>query len=169
MDNRTENLIKECRRQYDNCKYSSTSLYIWQKHARRWRAVFLVLPILLGGIAASQILNQTPWEGGKYIAAMCTVIAGFFPAIFKALNLDMHLEAIGRSAYEFTNLRDRFRQTANIASHAPFDEFHAAFEVLMDRMDAVRSIAPPVPEWCFKQAQKKIDSGDYDFDVDVNS
>lgn len=167
MDPRTTALIKECQRQYDNCLYSASALHIWQKHARRWRAIFLVTPIILGGIGASQILTKFAGDAGNLFAAFCTLIAGFFPAIFKALNLDMHLESIGRSAAEFTNLRDRFRQAANIKAHAPFDEFQAEFEALMDRMDAVRGTAPPAPEWCFRDAQKKIAKGDYEFDIDT--
>jgi hypothetical protein len=94
------------------------------------------------------------------------VLAGFFPAIFKALNLDMHLTSIGRSATEFTNLRDRFRQAANVKSLEPYEAFQAEFEGLMDRMDAVRTAAPPSPEWCFREARKKIAKGDYDANVD---
>jgi hypothetical protein len=39
----------------------------------------------------------------------------------------------------------------------------------MDRMDAARAAAPPVPEWCFRKAQQKITRGDYEFDVDTKS
>lgn len=103
---------------------------------------------------------------GRVAGALCRLLAGFFPAIFKALNLDLHLEGIHRAASEFTNLRDRFRRAATVSAHAPFEEFKAEFEALMDRMDAVRTAAPPTPEWCFRKAQKKIGSGDYDFDID---
>ena len=76
----------------------------------------------------------------------------------------MRVVELSRAASEFTNLRDRFRQAANIGSQAPFDEFKAQFELLMDRMDAARTAAPPSPEWCFKRAQEKIKKGDYDWD-----
>jgi hypothetical protein len=78
----------------------------------------------------------------------------------KTLSLDP------RAAAEFTNLRDRFRQAANIGRHSPFDEFKAEFEALMDRMDAIRSSAPPEPDWCFREAQENINKGDYTFGVD---
>jgi len=39
----------------------------------------------------------------------------------------------------------------------------------MDRMDAVRKVSPPLPEWCFQQARKKIKGGNYDFDADQRS
>lgn len=166
MDERTASLVRECIRQFDNCRYTATALFTWEKRARLWRGMFLVAPIILGGFASSQLLVVSgPY--GKLVGALCGLLAGFCPAIFKALNLDLHLEGIHRGAGEFTNLRDRFRRAATVTSHAGFDEFKAEFEALMDRMDAARTAAPPAPEWCFKAAQKKIVKGDYDFDVDL--
>lgn len=55
---------------------------------------------------------------------------------------------------------------AAIHGQSEFEEFSPAFEQLMDRMDAARSASPPLPEWCFKEAQKKLNSGDYAFAVD---
>jgi hypothetical protein len=37
----------------------------------------------------------------------------------------------------------------------------------MERMEEARRDSLTAPEWCFKQAQKKVQSGDYDFDVDI--
>ncbi len=165
-DPRATHLVKECLRQFEACRQTAAALYMWQKHARFWRATFLIAPIILGGFAGAQILGQSAGEAGKIGAAFCSVLAGFFPAIFKALNLDMHLTSIGRSATEFTNLRDRFRQAAHIKSLESFETFQAEFESLMDRMDAVRMAAPPAPEWCFRAARKKIGKGDYDAAVD---
>lgn len=166
---RTAALIRECERQAESCLYTSAALYIWQKHAARWRAVFLVAPIILGGVAGSQILIDYGGNWGKFGGALCGVLAGFFPAIFVSLNMDMRVAEIARSAGEFTSLKDRFRQAATVRAEAPFDEFQAAFEGLMDRMDAVRMAAPPSPEWCFRQAQKKISKGDYTFSADKKS
>ena len=166
IDPRTAHLVKECLRQFEACRQTAAALYIWQKHARFWRATFLIAPIILGGFAGSQILGQGAGEVGKIGAAFCSLLAGFFPAIFKALNLDMHLTSISRSATEFTNLRDRFRQAAHVRSLEPLETFQAEFEALMDRMDAVRMAAPPAPEWCFREARQKIGKGDYDAAVD---
>lgn len=93
--------------------------------------------------------------GDALPAPNLALLAGFFPAIYEALDMDMRVREIGTSATEFTNIRDRFRQMAAIHAHSSFDEFKAPFEQLMDRMDAARSAAPPLPEWCFKEAQKK--------------
>ncbi|MDR6182952.1 SLATT domain-containing protein [Asaia bogorensis] len=163
---RRENLIKECLRQYDNCRYSSASLFIWKKYARVWRGAFLIFPIVLGGIASSQLLVKAGSEG-KIIGAFCGLIAGMFPSISKSLNLDVHVESIQQAASEFTNLRDRFRRSATVTAFEDFEKFNAEVESLMDRLDSVRISAPPSPEWCFRRAQKKIGKGDYDFDVDA--
>jgi hypothetical protein len=101
------------------------------------------------------------------IAAATGLVAGIFPAIFVALNMDMKVAEIGRAATEFTNLRDRFRQLATIKSLGDFQEFETGFEGLMDRMDAARTSSPPVPEWCFKKAQRKVKGGDYAYDADL--
>jgi hypothetical protein len=165
-DPRTEPLIAECKRQAESCTYTSAALYIWQKHATTWRAMFLIAPVILGGLASSQILLEFGSDAGKLAGAFCGMLAGFFPAIYVSLNMDMKVVEIARSAGEFTNLRDRFRQAAEIRSQAPYEEFQAEFEALMDRMDAVRMSSPPSPEWAFKKAQAKVQGGDYVFDFE---
>ena len=50
-----------------------------------------------------------------------------------------------------------------------FDDFKSAFDALMERMDGARVGSLPVPEPFFKKAQKKIASGDYKFDVDMQN
>jgi hypothetical protein len=165
-DPRVDALIAECERQEESCRYTSASLFIWQKAARWWRSCFLVAPIVIGGIASSQVLTKFGAEWGAVIAAIFALLAGFFPSIYVALDMDMRHTEIARAANEFTNLRDRFRQAARIKSHAGYEEFQAEFEVLMDRMDAARSASPPTPRWCFESARKEIKKGRYDFDAD---
>jgi hypothetical protein len=166
MKAESQALIDECRRQEESCRYTAASLYVWQKHARLWKVAFIVAPIILGGIAGSQILGLMESGAGQIVGLFCGLLAGFFPAIYAALDMGMQVNEIGRAAAEFTSLRDRFRQLANVTSKSPFNEFQAAFEILMDRKDAVRGNAPAAPEWCFRKAQKKIDKGDYTFAVD---
>ncbi|QFT94964.1 hypothetical protein FIU86_19095 [Roseovarius sp. THAF9] len=81
----------------------------------------------------------------------------------------MRVREIGTSASEFTNLRDRFRILAGIGADMDFDELNPSFEQLMDRMDAARTIAPPLPEKYFEYGRKKIEGGDYSFEVDAKS
>jgi hypothetical protein len=166
---RIAGLRDECRRQSESCEYTAASLYVWQKKARFWRAVFLVAPIVFGGIAGSQILGLLGKQWGPLIGLTCGLLAGFFPAIYVALNMDMKVQEIGRAASEFTSLRDRFRQAAEITALSSDSELQTAFEGLMDRMDAARASAPPAPERCFEEARRKIKKGHYEFQVDQGS
>lgn len=163
---RVDEIVKECQRQEESCKYTAAGLYIWQKAAQKWKNVFIVAPIILGGLASSQILTDSSQSWTNYVAAGLALLAGFFPAIFEALGMDMRVREIGTAAGEFTNLRDRFRQLGNIGSDMDFDELNPAFEQLMDRMDAARKVSPPLPEKYFNQGRQKIDTGHYDFAVD---
>lgn len=165
-DRRVSELVRECARQAETCAYTGANLYVWQKRASLWRAVFLVTPIIAAGFSTSQLFTESLGITGKILAAFAGLLAGFFPAIFIALNMDMRVVEIARAAAEFTNLRDRFRQAGNISRYAPYDEFKTEFETLMDRMDAIRSSAPPAPDWCFRVTQKKMNKGDYTFAVD---
>ena len=166
MDKKLEELVKECRRQEESCKYTAAGLYIWQKRAQLWKNGFIVAPIVLGGAASSQNLADGTSSFVNYSAAGLALLAGFFPAIFEALGMDMRVREIGAAAGEFTNLRDRFRQLANLGAHMAFEELSPAFDQLMDRMDTARSGSPPLPESFFEKGRKKIESGDYDFEVD---
>lgn len=63
MDSRVENLIDECKRQEESCLYTSATLFEWLKSMRRWRAFFVVGPIILGGIATWPLLyGQSDFE-----------------------------------------------------------------------------------------------------------
>lgn len=157
-------LLKECKDQANNCLYSATSLFIWQKRARVWRQFFVIAPIIVGSLASVLLVFQDSGFVVKSIASTLTILAGAFPAIFVALNLDMHVAAIARSATEFTNLRDRFKQAALMHGDSEYQELREVFEGLMDRMDSARENAPAVPEWCFEEARKKIHAGHYSHD-----
>lgn len=105
LDDKLRELIKECKRQEEPCRYTAANLYIWQKHANRWRVLFLIAPILLGGFASSHLLVDYWGEFGKIFAAFSGLAAGFFPAIYIALNMDMKVVEISRAAGEFTRVR----------------------------------------------------------------
>lgn len=166
---RVDELVKECRRQEESCQYTAAGLYIWQKRAQVWKNVLIVAPIILGGMASSQLLRDgnSPATWTNYAAAGLALLAGFFPAIFEALGMDMRVREISTAAGEFTNLRDRFRLLGNIGADMTFEELSPAFEQLMDRMDAARKTSPPLPERFFERGRTKIEKGDYDFDVDM--
>ncbi|WP_162878206.1 SLATT domain-containing protein [Trinickia diaoshuihuensis] len=162
MEQRTEEIIAECRRQEESCLYTSTALYEWLKVIRFWRMTFVVLPIILGSLAGAKVLVKYP--SLDWLTAGAALLAGLFPAIFKALDLDVSMKSISDSASRFKVLQDRFRQTSRISATKPEDELEEEFKALMERMDDARMVNPVIPERYFRCAQKKIKSGDYKFD-----
>ena len=162
LDPRSQAIVDECKRQEESCLYTSTALYTWQKEVRALRVAFIVLPIIFGSIATVRVFVRDP--SLDWVVALCAFVAGLFPAIFKALDLDVSVKTIGDSANRFKSLQDRFRQASRIAATKMPDELEAEFKVLMDKMDEARTANPSVPERHFKDAQKKILGGAYSFD-----
>lgn len=167
MASRAAEVTKECKRQYENCLYSSTSLFIWLRALRTTRLLFATLPLLFSGIATWKFLSQTEDPHAKIVIAVCTLLAGLLPMMAAALKLEKQIEQVSAAATEFNNLRDRFRQAAMIASKRQVDAFEAEFQRLMTRMEAVRKVGLTPPELVFKLAQRKVASGDYSFDLDL--
>ena len=165
MEDRAKEIILECNRQQESCNYTSTALYFWLKEVRVYRIAFITLPIVFGSIASAKILLKDP--DYHWVTAIAALLAGLFPAIFKALDLDVSLKAMSDAAHRFEILRDRFRQAALITSAKPIAELEEQFADLMQRMDEARNSSLAIPERHFKKAQKKIGGGDYSFDSDV--
>ncbi len=164
MDERTRYLVTECKRQEESCLYTSTTLFEWIKWLRLWRVVFVVVPIVLGGVATWPLLAKLPDR--EWVTGLCALLAGLAPAVYKALQWDVSLEAVGKSANAFKTLQDRFRQGSQIAALGDFGEFKSTLDALMERMDATRDGSLTAPERFFKKARVKINAGHYDFAVD---
>jgi hypothetical protein len=114
MDERTQNLIDECRREEESCLYTSTTLFEWLKCVRFWRAFFVVIPIILGGVATWQLLAHR--DRYKRVTGACALLAGFAPAVYKALDFDVSLKLIAQHAHQFKILQDRFRQASRVTA-----------------------------------------------------
>jgi hypothetical protein len=162
MEQRAQEIVNECKRQAESCLYTSTSLYSWHKEVRVWRVVFIVLPIIAGSLASAKILLKN--ADYDWVTAVAALLAGLFPAIFKALDLDVSLKNIADSAGRFKVLQDRFRQASLIGASSSTSDLDEEFKSLMDRMDDARLACPSIPERHFRRAQKKIKKGDYSFD-----
>ena len=162
MDSRAQEIIDECKRQEESCLYTSTALFSWQKETRKLRIVFIVVPIICGSFASAKILVRDP--SYDWAVAILSLIAGLFPAIFKALDLDVSLATIADSANRFKTLQDGFRQASRIGATSKTEDLEEQFTSLMKRMDDARSANPTIPDRHFTAAQKKIKGGDYDFD-----
>jgi len=165
MDERTRNLIDECKRLEESCLYTSTTLFEWLKVMRVWKTVFVVVPIVFGSLATWQLLAQKP--DLVWLTAISSLLAGIAPAVYKALDLDVSLDTIAKHAGVAKVLQDRYRQCWRVTAHGQFDEFKTEFDALTDRLDAARASSLTAPERYFKRAQKKIKSGDYDFSIDM--
>lgn len=164
MDDRTKNLVDECRRQQESCLYTSTTLFEWLKWLRFWKTCFVVAPILLGALATWPLLSRT--ESYKWLTGACALLAGVMPAVYKALDFDVSLDAIGKNANQLKVLQDRFRQAWNISALGSFPDFKKEFDDLMTRRDAARNASFTPPERFFKKARAKIEAGHYQFAVD---
>lgn len=161
-------LALECKRQHDNCLYTSTSLLIWLRYLRTLRVSFVVLPLLFGSVGTWKLLTTSNLESAKLLVSVCSFVAGLFPAVYAGLKFDASLECCKQLAGEFKNLQDRFRQAALISAQKSFAEFDAEFQRLMKRLESARANSYTAPEWCFKKAQSKINAGDYSFDIDAD-
>lgn len=167
MDEHTQNLVDECKRQEESCLYTSATLFEWLKSLRKWRVAFVVAPVILGGLATWSLLTQQ--SGFEWVTGTCALLAGIAPAIYKALDFDISLEVVAKHAHEYKILQDRFRQAWRVTALGPLDTFKKEFDSLMERMDAARSSSLTAPERFFKKAQAKIQSGDYDFNIDLKN
>lgn len=164
MDERTQNLIEECRRQEESCLYTSTALFEWLKRLRPRKVALVVGPIILGGLATWPLLAKQ--DEYKWVTGLCALLAGFAPAIYKALDFDVSLNMVAKHAHQFKVLQDRFRQCWRIAGLGAFEEFKKDFDDLMIRMDDARGASLTPPERFFKKAKEKIEAGHYSFSVD---
>jgi hypothetical protein len=167
MDERITTLVSECKRQEESCLYTSTTLFEWLKSLRWWRVVFVVAPILLSGVATWPLLTKQ--SGYEWLTGGCALLAGLVPAIYKALHFDVSLETLTKHAHQFKILQDRFRQAGSITALSGFDDLQAEFRKLMDQMDAARERSLTAPERFFRQAQKKIAAGHYEFTIDAQA
>ena len=157
-------IIAECRRQDESCLYTSTTLYIWLRKVRLHKRIFVVAPIIIGGVAGLSVLQSVlePWA-----IAILAFVASLFPALADALKIQTSVEEITKSASDFKSLQDRFRRIATITALNDVDGAEAALGELMDRMDVARSTSITPPEWAFEKARTKIESGHYTFAVDL--
>jgi hypothetical protein len=158
-------IIAECLRQEESCQYSSATLFEWLKRLRWWRGFFIIVPLLASGIASWQIFTDGEWW--KFVIGVLTLLAGVLPSVYKAMDFDVNLDAVARSANGFKSLQDRFRQARTILGVENQNDLSELFPKLMERMDELRMTSPVAPEKFFEKAQKKIKAGHYDFIADA--
>lgn len=164
VDERTKNLIAECKHQEESCLYMSTTIIEWVKSLRSWRAAFVIFPIIFGSLAAWLLFSKQP--NMEWFAGICALLAGSAPAVYKGLDFDVSLDVLWKHAQQFKTLQDRFRQAWSVTALGSFDEFQSEFAALMNGMDAARIGSLTPPDRFFKKAQKKINEEHYNFGND---
>jgi len=159
-------IAEEAMRQSESALYTSTSLYIWLREARRWNRFFTITPVVMGA-AAGLLFFKDP--ANAFWASLLAILTGLVPAIRDALRLDIHLDQIRSLASEYKGLQDAFRQLAKITAPTNVAAAERQLEFLMEQLNRARSHGVTIPERVFKKAQEKVKSGDYDFTVDEKS
>ena len=156
-------LVKECLEQARNTLYTSTSFFIWLRTLKFLRAVLWVLAAASGAAAASTVLSSR--EDMELVIAGLALLAVILPGATKALNLDDAIKAYAEHAGAFKNAEGELRRAANVWSNKTFDDFEKDAKFALSQLDEARRSSLTPPEWCFKSAQRKVKSGDYDPDI----
>ncbi len=148
-------LVDECKREKENCEFTALSFTIWLRSLRWRRTASMVFPVIFGALATWQIVTQyMPW-----MAAVLTLLATVIPLVYRASKTDTAIAQFTKLAGTFTNLRDRFRQLAEVGPHKETEVFEKEFAALMVKMEMARLYSETPPERCFKAARKKIKAG----------
>jgi len=163
LKTRRSAIIDECRRQEESCLYTSTTLFIWLSRVRLHRRIFVIAPVVLGGLAGFSLLQESL---PHWFIAVLAFLASLFPAMADALKFETSVDEIARLGAEFKALQDRFRRCATITALGDVDVADETLSELMERLDIARGSSTTPPEWAFVAAKKKIDDGHYSFGVD---
>jgi hypothetical protein len=165
LDIRSKALKEECLNQFQGCGYTALTFTIWLRFLR-WVKVFsLASPVVLGAFATWHIVG----ESMPALAAVCALLAVLIPPTFQAAKLDGSIKQYTTMAGEFTNLRDRFRQLAEISSLKSFEEFEAAATPTMARLEKARARTLTPPQVCFLIARRQWQAGYYKPDEENRS
>lgn len=159
-------LITECRREEDNCLYTSTGFFIWLRWLKAFRAALWVGAAVGSGLAASHILRGDP--AFRVTMAFAALAGVLLPAIGRALHLDTTIHDYTIAAARFKNLQGEFRRAAQVSSLKPFAQFDHEAERLFKAMAEARKPSLTPPEIVFRLARRKIKKGHYSYDVDEN-
>ncbi|WP_025030862.1 hypothetical protein [Nitratireductor aquibiodomus] len=153
-------LVKECREQSRNTLYTSTSFFIWLRWLKVIRAILWIIAVAAGAAAASTVLSRH--ENLELLIAALALLGVILPGTMQAVKLDETIDAYRDAAGRFKNVEGALRRAADIWSHKPWEEFEKEARAALAALDKARECALTPPEWCFKAAQRKVQSGDYD-------
>lgn len=154
----------EALRQSESCLYTSTAIYIWLRRVRWQHKAVILIPIALTALAGFSYLKE--WAPAWTVALMA-FLSTLIPSIAEALEIQTHVDELKKASAEYKALQDRFRKLAKVTVLGEVSHAEAELGALMDRMDVVRANSITPPEYYYKEAQKKIEHGDYDFSIDI--
>lgn len=157
-----EALKRECLEQSRNALYTSTTFYIWLRLLKFLRAALWGAAVAAGAVAASTALSKQP--GLELVVAGLALLGAILPGVIKAVKLDETISAYDAAAAHYKIAEGALRRAAVIWSHKPSTEFEEEARKALADLDKVRAASLTPPEWCFRAAQKKVKSGDYDPD-----
>lgn len=158
-------LIQDCKREEENCLYTSTTLFIWLRTLRWIRSFLWVMAAAAAVLAANHILRGDP--DYKIFMAGAAVAGALLPGIIRALKIDHSIRECANAAATFKNLQNEFRRAAEVWSHKTMADFESEARKLFKQMNEARKPSLTPPEWCFWLARRKIKAGHYQHDVDA--
>ena len=155
----TDRLIRECRREEENCLYTSTEFFIWLRWLKGFRAALWVGAAIGSGLAASHILRGDP--AFRVTMAFAALAGILLPAVGRALHLDATIQDYKLAAARIKNLQGEFRRAAQVLSLKPFAQFDQQADRLFKAMGEARKPSLAPPEFIFRLARRKIKKGHY--------
>lgn len=159
VDQLRASLKKECADQSKNTLYTSTSFYIWLRVLRFRRTAIWILAVIASTIAASSAV--TDLQIPALLVAGLTLAGVLLPGVVKALKLDDTIEKFAKQAALFKYSESALRRASDVWSNKSIEDFEKEARAAFESLDEARLESLTPPEWCFKAAQKKIQSGDY--------
>ena len=155
-------LKNECAQQARNTIYTSTTFYIWLRILKCVRGAIWVLAAASSAAAASTVLSKQP--GFEVVIAMLALLGVILPGVIKAMKVDDAIESYEVAAASFKKAEGELRRAAEVWAHKDHEEFEKEARAALSMLDEARNPSLTPPEWCFRMAQKKVQSGDYDPD-----
>ena len=98
------------------------------------------------------------------MVAGLALLGVILPGVIKAVRLDETISAYEAAAAHYKVVEGELRRAAVIWSNKPSVEFEQEARNALTSLDNARASSMTPPEWCFRAAQKKVKSGDYDPD-----
>ena len=155
-------LVHECRREEENCLYTSTSFFIWVRCLRCARTALWIGAVVASALAASHIVRGE--SSYRILMAAAALAAVILPGIGRAVRIDAAIRDYATAAGTFKNLQGEFRRAAQVWSLKPYPEFETEARKLFRSMNEARKPSLTPPELCFRLARWKIERGHYDHD-----